>query len=244
MKTSPLFLALLLAGCGPSGPGAATASDAPPGLPDALKSDAFEYYGLGNDKPVRLEIVENGMPTSGTKTIKLDKIEGGKASYVLRQEGGLAAQGDITLSLEKDGIYAMKSSVSKLKAHSLEMPAKLEVGGGWKDHTEMGDRIVLDSDLKIVGKERVSTPGGTFDEALHVTSKGGGTMGEGPIELETEMWYVRGLGAVKQILRITPKGKGAKRTVTVQLAAPEKAAESPSGMDVSPTPPAPGAGGR
>lgn len=252
MKTSPLLLALLLVGCKPSGadssgPGGSTVSDAPPGLPAELKNDAFEYYGLGNDKPVRLEIVENGLPNVGTKTVKLDKIEGDKATYTLHQDGGLAGQGDITLSLEKDGIYTMKSSVGKLKPHSLEMPAKLDVGGGWKDHTEMGDgKIVLDNDLKIVGKERVSTPGGTFDEALHVTSTGSGTMGQGPINLETESWYVRGLGAVKQILRITPKGKGAKRTVTVQLAAPEKAAESPmpgGGMD-APAPGGPAGGGR
>ena len=248
MKTAPLLLALTAlaaTGCRPSGADApGVVADAPPGLPESLKNDAFEYYGLGNDKPVRLEIVENGLPNIGTKTVRLEGIKGDKATYTLHQDGGLSGQGDITLSLEKDGIYTMKSSVGRLKAHSLEMPAKLEVGGGWKDHTEMSDgKIVLDNDLKIVGKERVSTPGGTFDEALHVTSTGGGTMGGGPIDLATESWYVRGLGAVKQILRITPKGKGAKRTVTVQLAAPEKA-EGPAagGGTDAPTAPAPPAG--
>lgn len=239
-KAFSLFalFALPLVGCKPSGaslPGTTAVGDAPKGMPDALKNDAFEFYGLGNDKPVRMEIAQDaggmpGMGTSvGTRTIKLQKIEGGKATYVLSQEGALGnnGQGEITLSLEKDGLYTMASSTSKLKPHSLEMPARLEVGGGWKDHTEMSDgRIVLDNEIKIVGFERVSTPGGTFDDALHVTSTGGGTMGEGPIDLTTESWYVRGKGAVKQILNITPKGKGGqKRTITMQLAGPEKAAE-------------------
>ena len=229
-KALPLLalLAAVAVGCKPSTPSETVSkSTVPKGLPDALQNDAFEYYGLGNDKPMRLEVVEgeNGLPKMGNRTIKLQKIEGDKAIYLLTQDGDLAGnQGDITLSLEKDGLYTMSSTTSKMKPHSLEMPARLEVGQGWKDHTEMADgKIDLDFDVKVVGFERVATPGGTFDDALHVTSKGTGTMGEGPIDITTDMWYVRGLGAVKQVLNITPKDAGgAKRTITMQLADPKK----------------------
>lgn len=237
-KALPL-LALFAAvvGCKPSVPsGTGLVSTVPKGLPDALQNDAFEYYGLGNDKPMHLEVIEgeNGLPKTGTRTIKFQKIDGDRAIYLLTQDGELAGnQGDITLSLEKDGLYTMSSTASKMKPHSLEMPARLEVGQGWKDHTEMADgKINLNFDVKVAGFERVSTPGGTFDEALHITSKGAGTMGDGPIEITTDMWYVRGLGAVKQVLNITPKEAGAaKRTITMQLADPKKpeAPERPEG---------------
>ena len=224
MKRLLLLSLLPVVGCTavPTG-GASSVVDAPPGLPDALKSDAFAYYGLGNTKPTRYEVVqgEGGVPTSAVRTFVPGKIEGDKATYTLKQSGGLEREGDIVLSLERDGIYAMSSSKNQIKPHSLEMPAKLEVGGGWKDHTEMMDGgIKLDSDLKIAGKERVATPGGTFDDALHVTSTGGGTYGGQQVDLKTESWYVRGLGAVKQIVTSTPKG-GPASTFVIQLAKPE-----------------------
>lgn len=244
------FLALLLAGCVASGGGTSFA-DAPSGLPDALRNDAFEYYGLGNIKPLKYQIVqgEGGIPQEATRTVVPGAIEGDKATYVLQQTGALKTEGDITVSLEKDGIYAMASSASTIKSHSLEMPAKLDVGGGWKDHTEMaeksGGKIMLDSDLKIVGRERVSTPGGTFDDALHVTSTGGGQYRGDQVDLTTESWYVRGLGPVKQIIRFTPKGKP-KQDYTMELAPQGESPSPEAGSGMSPDAPGgvmPGAGG-
>lgn len=239
------FLALLLAGCGSaaSGGGGTSFADAPASLPDALKNDAFEYYGLGNTKTLKYQIVqgEGGLPQDANRTVVPGKTEGDKAIYVLKQTGGLASEGDITLSLEKDGIYAMSSSANKIKPHSLEMPAKLDVGGGWKDHTEMSDqKIVLDNDLKIVGRERVSTPGGTFDDALHVTSTGQGIYQGDPVELTTESWYVRGLGPVKQIVEVTSKAKP-KRSFTMQLASPDATATADAGPSMPPDAGAPDA---
>lgn len=252
-KALPLvsLLALAAFGCGPSGektPGASGSTSSGSSasakvdpafaafldkLPAELKHDAFEYYGLGNDKPTTLEIVrDGGPPTYGTRTVKPGELKDGKATFILSQAGGLSMEGDITMSLEPDGLYAMSSTMNKLKPHSLEMPAKMEVGGSWKDHTEMdqgGQKIVLDNDLKIVGKERIVTPGGTFDEALHVTSTGAGTFGGKPATLTTESWYVRGVGPVKQIVNLAYKN-GPKQAFTTQLADPKKAeaATSPS----------------
>lgn len=224
----PLAL-LLLAGCA-SAPGGKEkgAKNYPPGFPEALKNDAFDYYGLGNDDPLRMEVLSGagGVPTYGTRQVRLDKVEGGKAVYVLKQEGALESQGTITLSLEADGLYTMASTASKLKPHTLEVPAKMDVGTAWKDHTDMSDRgILLDSDLKVEGRERVATPGGTFDDALRVTSVGGGKWSGKDVVLKTQSWYVSGMGQVKTILEIIPKAKGdPAQKVTVQLAAPEKAA--------------------
>jgi hypothetical protein len=236
MKKALPLLALLvlpLAGCDSktsttsSGTDGSSTSATASKLPDELKTDAYEYYGLVSDKPVRLEIVngEGAVPQIGTRTFSLDKVENGKATFIQRQGGALESEGDITLSLEKDGLYVMASSRSKLKPHSLEMPAKLEPGGGWKDHTEMdqdGQKIMLDNDLRIVRKERIATKGGTFDDALYITSTGKGTIGGQPVTLTTQHWYVRGVGPVKQIVEVTTKGKPT-RTITIQLAAPEKA---------------------
>jgi hypothetical protein len=235
-KALPLLALLLLplVGCDSKAPATGTTGTATTAgstnspttakLPDELKNDAYDYYGLASDKPVRLEIVKgNSMPEIGTRTFSLEKVEDGKATFVQRQGGPLESEGDITLSLEKDGLYVMSSTRSKLKPHSLEIPAKLEPGGGWKDHTEMdqdGQKIVLDNDLKIVRKERVATKGGTFDDALYVTSTGKGSINGQAVTLTTQHWYVRGMGPVKQIVEVTTKGKPLQ-TITIQLAAPE-----------------------
>ncbi|RYG27218.1 hypothetical protein EON82_00020 [bacterium] len=252
MKKAFPLLALLvisLAGCDSKSPASTSAGTSTGGsssatavkLPDELKNDAYEYYGLGNDKPVRLEIVngEGAAPQIGTRTFELQKVEDGKATFVQRQGGALVGEGDITLSLENDGLYVMSSTQSKLKPHSLEMPSKLEPGGGWKDHTEMdqaGQNIVLDNDLKIVRKERIATKGGTFDNALYITSTGKGTIANQPVTLTTKHWYVRGVGPVKQIVEVTTKGKPT-RTITIQLAAPESAETStaPTGTSAAET---------
>ena len=198
------------------------------GKADPLKNDAFAYYGLGNTNPMRLQIVqgEGGFPTPATRTVIPGKREGNKQSFTLKNEGGTENEGDIALSLEPDGVYAMSSTKNKIVAHSVELPGKLDVGTVWKDHTQMIDqKIDLQNELKVVGRERVSTAGGTFDDALHVKSTGSGTYRGEPASLETESWYVKDLGPVKQIVVVAPK-KGAKQTVTIELAAPEKAPEA------------------
>lgn len=244
MKKALPLLALLvlpLVGCDSKDPSGSVASTGTTGtsaqvsaaaakLPEELKNDAFEYYGLGSDKPVRLEIIngEGGVPQIGTRTFSLEGVQDGKATFIQRQGGALENEGDITLSLENDGLYVMSSTRSTLKAHSLEMPAKLDVGGNWKDHTEMtqdNQQIKLDNDLKIVRKERVATKGGTFDEALYITSTGKGTIGGQPVTLTTQHWYVRGIGPVKQIVEVTTKGKPTRK-ITIQLAEPEKSETS------------------
>jgi hypothetical protein len=191
------------------------------------KNDAYDYYGLANTKPVRLEIIngEGQSPQIGTRTfVPGKKDSNGNQTFVEHQDGALEGEGDITLSLEKDGLYVMSSTKTGIKAHTLEMPAKLEPGGGWKDHTEMspgGKKIVLDNDIKVERTERVTTPGGTFDDALYITSTGQGTIANEPVTLTTKSWYVRGMGPVKQVEEVVSKG-GPKRVITIQLAAPEK----------------------
>ena len=224
-KSSPLLAPLLLA----------TASVVGCGQGDPLKSDAYAYYGLGNAAPMRLQIAYGeggGLPTPATRTVIPGKREGDKQTFTLKNEGGTENEGDITLSLEPGGVYAMASTKNKIVPHSVELPAKLDVGTTWKDHTQMTDqKIDLQNDLKVVNKERVATAGGTFDDALHVKSTGGGTYRGAPATLTTESWYVRDLGPVKQIVVVTP-GKGAKpQTVTIELAPPEKAPDA-AGVDL------------
>lgn len=204
------------------------------GQSDPLKNDAYVYYGLGNTAPMRLQITygeSGGIPAPATRTVVPGKKEGDKQTFVLKHEGELAHEGDITLSLEPTGIYAISSTKDKIVPHSIELPAKLDIGTTWKDHTQMAEqKIDLQNELKVVGKERVATPGGTFDEALHVTSTGSGTYGGDPATLTTESWYVRDVGPVKQIVVVTRK-KSAKQVVTIELAPPEKAPDA-SGADL------------
>ena len=198
-----------------------TPASAPLTVPDSLKHDAYAYYGLENSKPVNVTVVDSLSKESrpGTRQCQLVEIKGGKATYVIKQSGGLQDNGDVTISLESNGIYAMGTTVGTMKSHSIEMPAKLEVGSGWKDHTEIkADQreINLDNDLKIKGLEKVTVPTGTF-EAMVITSTGKGTMSKIPVTLTTKSWYVKGRGAVKQVISVTQPGQPT-HTLTVSEA--------------------------
>lgn len=189
-------------------------------LPDSLKSDAFEYYGLGNTEPMDLERSVAGTPdvVTGSQRFRLKEVKDGKAIFVVERTGGFAAVGDSELSLEQDGLYAMSSTVGKITPHQLELPAKLDVGTQWKSETKLeqpnGISLEHKATNKVVAMEKVKTKAGDYD-ALVVQSSGPATINGESMEMRTKAWFVKGLGAVKMEIVQIPKS-GAKQMITIQ----------------------------
>jgi hypothetical protein len=189
-------------------------------LPDALKTDAYEYYGLGNTKPMDLERTVAGQAdvVTGSQRFWLKEVKDGKATFVVERTGGFASVGDSELSLEPDGLYAMSSTIGKITPHQLELPAKLDVGTSWTSETKLeeanGISLEQKATNKVVKMEKVSTKAGDYD-ALLVESSGPAKINGESMEMRTKAWFVKGLGAVKMEIVQTPK-TGPKQTITIQ----------------------------
>lgn len=200
----------------PSNPEAVSLSE----LPEELKTDAFEYYGLGNTKPVDLERTEEGNPNvvTGSQRFWLKEVKDGKATFVVERTGGFASVGDSELSLESDGLYAMSSTIGKITPHQLELPAKLDVGTQWTSDTKLeqpnGNSLEQKATNKVVRAEKVKTKAGEYD-ALLVESSGPAKINGESVEMRTKAWFVKGLGAVKMEIVTTPK-TGPKQTILIE----------------------------
>lgn len=189
-------------------------------VPVELKHAAFDYYGLGVSVPVNIEVSDDvrGDKRTGTRTIEVGKIENGKVTFLIKQSGALEDQGDVTVSLEPDGVFAMSSSKGTMKPHTLEMPTSIAPGASWEDNTELatnGTSIKLTNKVKAEKFEKITTKVGTYDEALLVTSTGSGTISGKPGTLTTRSWYVKGRGAVRQVIDLTLTGQP-KRTISME----------------------------
>ncbi|HWD40770.1 MAG TPA: hypothetical protein VG944_18120, partial [Fimbriimonas sp.] len=78
-------------------------------LPPNLKNDAYEYFGLSNDKPLQYTMSGSASIPKGTLTCQatLKAIADGKASFEYTQKGIPSAEMTNTVSLEPNGIYIM-----------------------------------------------------------------------------------------------------------------------------------------
>lgn len=187
-------------------------------LPAELKHDGYEYYGLGNEKPVDMEIKGGGKELTGSQTTKLTEIKDGKATFSVDRTGGLAGVGQNELTLEKDGIYIKSSTVMKVGAHDLEFPAKLTPGTSWPSNMEVemeGQQMKLVSTNKVIGLKKITIPAGSYD-AMLVESKGKGTINGKKITMESQSWHVKGIGAVKVSFKTT-YADGKVDTNTMQM---------------------------
>jgi hypothetical protein len=159
-----------------------------------------------------------GKIITGSQTITLKEIKGGKAVYNVDRSGGLADLGTEEWTVDKDGLYTTKSSMMELGDKAMELPAKPTPGMTWKVHTKV-DRPEIKMDMsitfRIVGKQKVHTKGGEFDNALLVEQDGTGTLQEKKVRTVSQNWYVKGLGLVKANMKTIPS-TGKPQTLEIQ----------------------------
>jgi hypothetical protein len=229
-----LILVAFLWGCSPkaSEPKPAetkTTSTAPtpeaekpkPVLPETLKSEAYRYYGLSNEKPLDMEVISRAQPgstTTGAQLNTLSAVEGSVATYQISRTGNLQAQlGNMEVTLESDGIYVKSSDIAQVGKHDLEFPNTVTPGFKWSSRTQVTQpnrEIDLTVDSKIVGVVKLKAKSGDVD-ALLVTSGGKGKVLGQPTRMESKSWFVKDVGMVRSEMK-TSGEKGKSQTVTIR----------------------------
>jgi hypothetical protein len=221
----PLALLFVCVGCGArktvetsatptSSPVAAQANL--PQVPPDLKTDAFAYYGLGSVKPKNYDLTISS-PTPWTSplasTIRLIKVQPGKAIYEEKDSGPATDNATQELSLQTDGFYVDSMSPQVLKTpHLMQLPSKLTPGTTWtvsQSFAQKGASIQETLHYKVVGAQSVSTPGGKFD-ALYISGDGAGSISGRNAQFTQNSWYVKDFGLVKQVVQVVGKGVDTK----------------------------------
>jgi hypothetical protein len=189
-------------------------------LPAALKSAAYDYYGLGNEKPVNMEVVrsdQSGVVT-GSQAMVLNEVQDGQATFTWERTGGLATEfGTQKVSLNKDGVFLTQHMSQTLDKPQMEMPADPTPGRTWNTSLKLaqgGNTVSIDATYKVTGLQNIRTKAGPR-RALLIESTGKADLAGQKATVISKEWYVKGVGIVKG--ELTTVGKdGKKRTVTIQ----------------------------
>jgi hypothetical protein len=176
-------------------------------IPAELKSDAFDYYGLGRTDPIKMTVTQNGTNEPATQTVKLTKIETGRAEFTITNEGGLSKLGEVLVSLDKDGVRIMSVNGQKAEADTFELPTGLTKGKTWPFKLPGSDQALVGSNV-VKGTESVTTAVGTYKDALIVVSTASGKQNGQSVQVSMKNWLVKGRGLVKaEITNVSGKTK-------------------------------------
>lgn len=194
-------------------------------LPASIKHDAFEYYGLDNQKTLDLKMSANGVDYSGSATVELEKIEGEKAYFKVVRTGTAADfLGTDSLMVDSQGIHATGNTLGKLTpASHLAMPADLTPGKTWNVKTKLvqenGRELNENSVNKVEGIRDLKTKSGV-EKALLISTTGDTSLSESgetkKMKSTLKRWFVKGTGLVKAEMTFTGAGQPSN-TIVIEL---------------------------
>jgi hypothetical protein len=182
-------------------------------LPNELKNDAFEYEGLGSTRVRSFKDIRSGggEPAIGTMQATLKSLSNGKATFEEESTGGIDGGMTEDGSLEKGGYFANSISPGKLLTpHSIELPANLTPGYKWSSsfgvQTTNGDVMKLKMDNQVIGRKSIKL-GAVTTDALEIDGQDKGTVGATPVSITTQAFYVKGVGLVRNVQKMSREGK-------------------------------------
>ena len=180
-------------------------------VPQNLRTDAYEYYGLGRKLPITMTLDAGGQTKTGAQDVRLREVKSDEARFEIISTDGLEIFGLRNLvSLRPDGIRIVESDVAKSGENDYELPTGLVPGKTWVATQTLDNgasKMKLTLTQKVVGTMPLTTPVATYPDALRITGTGVGTLNGKPIRMETESWFVKGRGNVKNIFRSTTGGQ-------------------------------------
>ncbi|MBS1701020.1 MAG: hypothetical protein JST12_05110 [Armatimonadetes bacterium] len=165
-------------------------------IPAELKKDAFDYYGLGRPAPVKMNVVTGSDRQPATQTIILDRVEDGHADFTVKNEGALAQLGDVKLRLDKKGVRIMSIGGVEAAPDTYELVNGLTKGKAWEAKMKTASATISSRNV-VSGTEDVTTPVGTYKDALVITVTGSGLQGKQKFQMTSKVWLVKGRGQVK-----------------------------------------------
>jgi uncharacterized lipoprotein NlpE involved in copper resistance len=182
-------------------------------IPAELKSDAYEYYGLGRTEPIKMTVNQNGSSEPASQTVKLTKVENGKAEFTISNEGGLSKLGEVLVSLDKEGVRVVSVNGQKADTNTFELPTGLSKGKTWPFKLPSGEQSLAGSNV-VKGTESITTAVGTYNDALVVVSTAAGKQNGESVQVSMKNWLVKGRGLVKAVIT-NVSGKN-KQTFTME----------------------------
>ncbi len=205
------------AGGNPSrGPAPAVPAPSVESIPQELKNDAFEYYGLGRKIPITMTLTSGGGPQVGAQDVRLLKLTPEEAQFEIISTDGLNLFGRNVVGLRRDGIRILESEITRTRPNDFELPADLTPGKTWSAVQSMEDgsrsmKVTLVQ--KVIGPQSITTKIATYPDALFVTGEGTGTFNGKPIKMRTQSWFVKGRGNVKNVIASTQSGRTDTTTI-------------------------------
>ncbi|HET6645306.1 MAG TPA: hypothetical protein VFG65_07400 [Fimbriimonadales bacterium] len=215
-KTCLLYLALFLAGC--QGNNSATVETAPKETAPAYQTKGLEYFGFPFGKPVHYKAV--GLPqgtAEGDRTIKT-VVQDGKLMITATWSGGLAALDSETDVADADGLHNTSTGNNRFDPPLLQLPANPKEGDSWKSNYEVkipSGTFRANTTSKVLGIKKVTVPLGTFD-AMVVRETGTLASGSLTMDVTSSVWFVKGVGLVKNSLQTSIHGSQTSNTITIE----------------------------
>jgi hypothetical protein len=188
-------------------------------IPANLKTDGFNYYGLGCTKTLSYKMTQqpNTGEKTGTQKVVYKGVRDGNPTFTIERDGELSILGNDEVIVKADGVYSTFAAATKIDPPMLNLPAKIEVGSTWPSQQTVknteGKEIKIDMSNKVVRKEKVKVAGGEFE--CFVTSTTGSMQTDDKITVNGTTWYAPGFGVVKLVINI--KSKKGEQVDTIEL---------------------------
>jgi len=181
-------------------------------VPANYKHAGFEYYGLGNDKALSMELKRAGGTMSGGQEFKLEDVKEDGAYYLQQWTGDLAPNGNTRLRVDEKGIFGIEAQGNKIEPAQLEMPADPKPGFTWTSNSkiQLAGGSIDSTVSKIIGTKKIKVNGKEVEVlVVERTSKAKLPNPKNEIvdqTLKSTEYYEKGVGAVKVEMLVTGKG--------------------------------------
>ena len=170
-----------------------------------MKNDGYMYYGLGSTKKLVYDFTLNGTTEEGSQVTEYLGKQESTPTYKMSRTGSLSDMGDETLQLTEKGIMLTDTSMGKLGASVVALPAKLAVGDTWNTSQSItrvdGKELKMEVSYKVEKMGKITVPAGEFD-CVTISSKGTTEMDGKKSPFSGSVSYSKGVGVVK--LQIDP----------------------------------------
>lgn len=188
-------------------------------IPDSLKTQAFEYFGVKEYSKFDYEVASSdGTKNELSRELKMLSADD-KEIVVEESASSIGGVQKFEHVVKKDGLYSRQVRADGTKGQlQLALPSDLVAGKKWQTKTSVevaGKTIVMNSSSTIVGFEKITVGGKTYD-ALKLREDAT-LSGSSPEKWKTTTWLAKGVGLVKMEIDRTPKGQpSVKSTMTLK----------------------------
>ena len=173
-------------------------------FPETLKSVGYDYSGLSGTS-TRSYKLSGGQEGELGVSNELTSVEGKVAKYKVTNTGMLP--GVHVFEVREDGVYLTSFLGNDLEKPALQLPSKIEVGSTWSSEMNVpASSLKMNTKYKAVRTESITVAGGKFDALVVEVSGEAVTQGQKQ-PMSMTVWYVRGIGEVKEVSKIGLPGK-------------------------------------